>query len=196
LASYLGLLPLGALLWALNRRGPVRFAELARGAARLFGPLSLLLGISVAAIAFSGFFLALFAVALPSPAPGATSRSPELARFAVAAVGVTLLAFMGLIHDLARAAAVRLGLGGLAALSEGARVLRRRVPTAVLGWGWRMAAGAALVTAGAMLSGAISLERWTGWGAVLLMHQVIAFALVALRASWLACALRLVATTE
>jgi hypothetical protein len=193
LASYLGLLPLGALVSALNRRGPVRLPDLLADAAPLFGPFSLLLGLSVAALAFSTVFLILFAIALPLPPSG---RSADLAHVAVALAGALLFAFVGLLHDVARASAVRHGLRGLSALSEGAYVLRRRAPTAVLGFTWRAAIGAALVAGGAVFSGAVSVERWTGWSAVLLVHQGIALSLLALRASWLACALRLVATTD
>src|SRR5689334_8437150 len=52
LASYLGLLPLGMLLSALNRRGPLRARELWLAAAGPFGTFSLLLGMSLVALLF------------------------------------------------------------------------------------------------------------------------------------------------
>jgi hypothetical protein len=195
LASYLGLLPLGGLLHALNSEGRVTLAELSLGAARLFSRFSLLLGISLAVLLFSSVFLTLFSAAMPSSIGGPYTRQADIAEGVVVLVGGGLFAFVGLVHDLARATTVRAGLGPTAAIAEGARVLRRRAPTAVLAWSWRAALGTALVVLGGMLSTAVSVES-AGWAAVLIVHQAIAFALVALRASWLSCALRLVATTD
>jgi hypothetical protein len=70
----------------------------------------------------------------------------------------------------------------------------RIYPSTTFGaWGWRTALSALLVALGAIALGETSLQGGAALGAVVLVHQAIGGVRLALRASWLARALRLVA---
>jgi hypothetical protein len=112
--------------------------------------------------------------------------------------GALLLAFVGLasavgvVHDLARAAVIRFKVTGLRALALGARTFRRSPVSLWWSWAWRMLASLAPV-----LTAAAVAERLGGRGGIALvvlvaLHQCVAVVRIALRASWLARALRAV----
>jgi hypothetical protein len=95
-------------------------------------------------------------------------------------------------HDLARAAIVRFDARPVQSIVLGAQTLWQS-PAAVLGaWGWRTVASLACVAAAS--AGASQLGGRGGWALVLLtlLHQGVVAMGVALRASWLAKALRCV----
>jgi hypothetical protein len=110
------------------------------------------------------------------------------------AATVLLAAFaaaVGVAHDLARAAVVRLRITALEAARLGLTTLRRRAPHVLMfAWGWRTLAGWALVGIGSLFA------EWLGGrgGFALLVltviHQGIALSRVGLRASWLARGMR------
>jgi hypothetical protein len=105
---------------------------------------------------------------------------------------VALASAVGVVHDLARAAVVRFKARGLHALALGARAFREAPISLWWSWAWRgLASWPALVTAAAVAN------RLGGRGGLALLtlaflHQSVAVARVALRASWLAKALRTV----
>jgi hypothetical protein len=95
-------------------------------------------------------------------------------------------------HDLGRAAVVQQDLGAVHALTVGSRSLRRAPIALGWAWGWRaLASLGLLVAAGAVADG---LGGRDGWALLALtgVHQAVVLARVALRASWLARALRAV----
>ncbi len=107
-----------------------------------------------------------------------------------AAIFVAAAAAAGLLQDLARAAIVRFRVGGLAAMRLAWSTFRRAPVALFWSWGWR-----ALASLVPLAFGALVAERMGGQGGLALLalaalHQVIALSRVALRASWLARALR------
>jgi len=97
---------------------------------------------------------------------------------------------MGVTHDLARAAVVRRSAGGARALVAGAAAFRADPVSLGWSWAWRATASMAPV----VLVGALADRLGGHGGATLvllaLLHQGVVFGRVALRASWLAVALR------
>ena len=194
-AGFAGLVPLSALLVALAYEGRLRFLPWSSKALAHFPAFALLSGgawliqgalLVLAVLVFSGVHAALN--------QRVDERTTDLG--AVAAGGVVLLALLltTLLHDLARAAAVRRELRAGAALALGLRAARRQPGKALVAW-----LGPALLSLLVVLLAALAVDRIAvdrgGSGRVTsawVVHQLAAFALVALRAVWLAAALRLV----
>ncbi len=192
-----GLVPLAALMLSMSTAtldgqgiGAPRSIE---GALRLFRRFGLVLagvGLGQGIVVAIGFLMS-------GGVETWTHRSlgEALAQQLATAVGVlTLLGVfaLGVLQDLARAAIVRLDTGGLAALTLGSRVLRS-APIAVMGsWAWR--AGASLVPVGAVAVVAGGIGGRGGFALLFLalLHQGVVVSRVALRASWLAKAMRTV----
>jgi hypothetical protein len=109
------------------------------------------------------------------------------------AVGAALLpcvVLLGVLHDLARAAVVRLGLRPFQALVAGAEILRAAPRTLTWSWGWRALASAPPVFAVAALADRIGGRGGFALFVLAVLHQMVVLARVALRASWLAKSLR------
>ena len=190
-SSYLGLLPLGALVHAINRRGRVGLAELASAGGRYLGRYSLLWGLALLAIVFCSAFVGLTMAVIPHH-----TALGLVAMTALGTVASVLIAGLGIAHDLARAAVVRCRMSVARALETAGRTFVRCPLRAALGWLWRAAAGAAIVAGSAFLSSRLSRQTTASLLVTVVIHQVVIVSLIALRASWLACALRLVATTS
>jgi hypothetical protein len=189
-----GLVPLAALMIAMANAmpdgraiGAARALAAALRAFRPFGRLLLLVGIAqglvVGVALLFGEGTQAWAGALGE------ARSQQLA---IAIGGAILLGavVLGVMHDLARAAVVRLELGAASAFSVGARAFRR-APIAV-SWSWIWRAIASIVP---IVGVAVLADRLGGRGGLALVvlavaHQAVVLARVALRASWLAKALR------
>jgi hypothetical protein len=109
---------------------------------------------------------------------------------AVACVFVAGALGLGIVHDLARTAVVRSRATALGALAFGAGALRRTPLSLGWSWAWRAMASWSPVVAVAGL--ATRLGGRGGWALLLLalLHQATVLSRVALRASWLAQALR------
>lgn len=110
-------------------------------------------------------------------------------------VFVALASFVGVGQDLGRATIVRFEVRGLRAFRLGLRTLRHAPLSLWWSWTWRASAGLLLV-----LVGGVVATRLGGRGGVALvvlglLHQSVVVARIALRASWLARALRAVDTT-
>jgi hypothetical protein len=192
-----GLLPAAALLISLayatrDRRAPGLGRSLEH-AVRVLPAMALLLviaGFAQATVALLAWLLG-SGIAAWTHASLGEALAQELA-VASALPGLALLSAIGVAHDLARAAAVRFRTRGLRSLALGIRAFRAAPFALWWSWAWRAAASfPALVAAGAVA------ERLGGRGGVALvvlaaLHQAVALARVALRASWLAKALRAV----
>jgi hypothetical protein len=103
--------------------------------------------------------------------------------FVVAALAI------GVAHDLARSVLVVRGARALQGLVEGARIYRAAAVRLTWSWTWRT--GASLAPVG--LAGLLAAHAGAGAPALVLVavaHQGAVFSRVALRASWLARAMR------
>jgi hypothetical protein len=110
-----------------------------------------------------------------------------------ASLGLPFLALstaMGVTHDLARAAVVCRATGGMRALVVAATEFLAAPVSLGWSWAWRAMASLALIAAVGKVA-----DRLGGLGglalvALALLHQMVVLGRVALRASWLAAALR------
>jgi hypothetical protein len=200
LAAFAGLVPLAALMVSManatrDGRG-IGTAPTIEGAIRRFRPFATMLLITgigqVLAVAM--------AVLFGQGARGWTSgwlgeaRSQEVG-IAVGTIPALAAVAMGLVQDLGRAAVVRLDVDAVRALVLGARALRSAPVALPWAWAWRLFASLAPVAFVAAL--AERLGGRAGWALVVLalLHQVVVLVRVALRASWLAKALRTMGAT-
>lgn len=111
---------------------------------------------------------------------------------AIGAVFVLAATGIGVVHDLARAAVVRLEVRAANALVLGATTLGRNPLSVWWSWAWRASAG--IVPAVACVLVTTALGGRSGWSVLLIafLHQSAVLSRAALRTSWLAHALRLV----
>jgi hypothetical protein len=195
-----GLVPLAALMTAMAHatHGGHRIggARALGGAARSFQPLALLLvAVSVAEAAAVGG-----AVVAAETTEAATHlwlgevRS-QLVGGAVGAMVIALACAIGVVHDLARAAVVRFQLGGLRAWVIGFRVFRAAPISLGWSWAWRSLVSLAPIAVVGLLADRIGWRGGIALGLLAVMHQAVVLARIALRASWLAKALRTVELT-
>jgi len=190
---YLGLLPLGALLYALARREQLSLSVLLAAAGRSFGPLSLLLGLALALTALACAVPLTVASLLETKLTAALGdRGSDIAEAGFRAVAFGVAAFVGVVHDLARAALVSRDVRALHAARIGAETLRVWPAEALGGWALRALSALLLVTVVARTTTYIGVETGPRFMAVAVLHQMVAAALVFLRADWLALANRLV----
>jgi hypothetical protein len=192
-----GVFPLAAFLVSVahatpDRRAPPLRRVLPR-AARAFLPLvALLAGMSLVELLLAG--LALLAGSWMQSALRTTlgeARAQQLGA-ALALVLLVLTAAAGVLHDLARAAAVRFEVGAFRALRLALNTLRRGVLRSLWSWGWRASVAWFPVAMGALVAGRLGGRGGAALVAIWVIHQLVVFARVALRASWLAKAVRLV----
>jgi hypothetical protein len=192
-----GLVPLAALMISISRATrdgrAIGGARTVDAALRAFRPLAILLvlmGVGQGLVVATAFLVGEGAQSWTSVSLG-EARAQELAMTAGAAVllGAVVL---GVMHDLARAAVIRFELGAMTALAVGARALRDAPIAVSWSWAWRALASLAPIVAVALLA-----DRIGGRGGVALLvlaalHQSVILSRVALRASWLAKAMRTV----
>ncbi len=192
-----GLVPLAALMISISRATrdgrAIGGARTVDAALRAFRPLAILLvlmGVGQGLVVATAFLVGEGAQSWTSVSLG-EARAQELAMTAGAAVllGAVVL---GVMHDLARAAVIRFELGAMTALAVGARALRDAPIAVSWSWAWR-----ALASLGPIAAVALLADRIGGRGGVALLvlaalHQSVILSRVALRASWLAKAMRTV----
>jgi hypothetical protein len=189
------LIPLCAVLVALSHRGRLRAGKCSQLTARHLPAFVMLAGLTLLAQAVVLLGIALVVAAIRDPLYRALSPpSADLWTLATAAVGVALVAGLGLIQDLARASVVRHGVGGRTALVVAVATLRRRPLRTLLDWVTPAVYTLPLLAAAAVITGWLHVDRSGMWrvGLVFLVHQLAAFGLIALRCWWLARALVLV----
>jgi hypothetical protein len=197
LALYLGLLPLGALIRSLGAEQKLTPPALMAHGVRFFGPMSLLLGLSLVIMALAcGVPIVIGSLLDTKIRASLGDRGGDLVEAAFYLVALGVLAVIGVVHDLARTAAVTRELPALQAARAGARTLRAWPAEAFGGWALRGLLALLLVTAAARTTTLIGIETNAKLVAVALVHQAAALALVFLRADWLALATRLVRADE
>jgi hypothetical protein len=183
--------PLGVLLVGLSTEGRVSAGFLAARTFRHAGTLALLFGLcSVAQASACGLTLVIGgklvgALSLSAPA--------EDRAFAVElAVGLALVATLGVARDLASAATVAGDHGLHAAATIGLSTLRRAGARALFAWGWRASLGGVGIVSAALLAPAAAGATPAGTALAALIHQAALAGATFAHASWLAAALRLV----
>ncbi|MEB2313442.1 MAG: hypothetical protein OZ921_17670 [Sorangiineae bacterium] len=189
----LGLAPLALLLVALATEGKLRAAPTCARAVAHLPALAAVQGVGLLARALAAVAGALAAVAVASLASGRLDeRAADLAALGPLALGAVAWLAVGVVVDLASAAAVRREASGRAALLVALRALRRRGFGVTVGWLMPALWSLAAILGGAIATGALHVEEPAGWriAAVFAVHQAVVVALVALRAVWLAHALR------
>lgn len=223
LGAVLMQLPLGALLASLafsrddgegggqgGARRSLRPLAAMRVGLGAFLPLAGVLALaSVAAI----IVLVLGALASSAVDRGLTERLGDARSFQIHLVTfglfLALAAGIGVVVDLARAA---IGRESGIAVSSGAaspawtvmlrgvqtalRASRRGLLRAMLAWAWRAALGLALVGVGYYAAQALGGRGGMALFALFVVHQLVVLGRVALRASWLARALAIVAPVQ
>jgi hypothetical protein len=197
LALYLGLLPLGALIRSLGTEQKLTPPALMAHGVRFFGPMSLLLGLSLVIMALAcGMPIVIGSLLDTKIRASLGDRGGDLAQAGFYLVALGVLAVLGVVHDLARTAAVTRELRALEAARAGARTLRAWPAEAFGGWALRGLLALLLVTVAARTTTLIGIETNAKLVAVAIVHQAAIFALVFLRADWLALATRLVRADE
>ena len=191
--SYLGLLPLAALIYALAHTGKATFATLVAAAGRFFGTFSLLLGLSLIAMALLGFVPLTIGNLLDDKLKNALGdRGHDLVRASFRVIALLLVAIVVVVHDLARAATVSRELPALRAVLAATDVFRLAPWRAAGAWAIRGAAAVLLVLVAAWVTSRLGVETGPRFAMVTLLHQGVVFALLLLRASWLRSAVVLV----
>lgn len=195
LSLLLGVFPFIALVASLayttaDLRAP-RLAQLAPYVSRGAWPT---LGLVALGTLGSGLVLLLGAIAAGATSSALTARFGD-ARGGQAAVVVFLLFALGamavgVVFDLAKVAVVRTRKGALASLATGFRSFRKNAPVLFWSWAWRALVTAVLVGGGALLATRLGGRPGVALFALAALHQLVVVARVAVRASWLARALR------
>jgi hypothetical protein len=191
LAAVVGLLPMAALVVAIGHRGPVRLGAVLGRAAERMGALALLLGVALLVQAFCLVAPVLGAESVIARM-GWTPPREDVARTVGIVVGVVLALLAGIVHDLARVAAVQRRLGFYDAGAMGLKTFGRSFGRALGGYAWRAALTGLVLALGYYLVTRLPIE---GRGTLVMpwvLHQTALLLAVALRASWLAAAMRLV----
>lgn len=196
-AAFVGLVPLGALLASMtfaarDRRAP-RLAHVLARALRSFRALALLF--IVASLTIGAFLLAglgLGAVLAAALANRLGEARADQLGMVVAGLFVLFTMALGVLHDLSRAGAVRFQVGGWRALKLGWNAWRSAPLGAPWAWTWRSLAALLPLAVGAGVSHVLGGRGGLALVALFVVHQAVVAARVALRASWLAWALRAV----
>jgi len=189
-----GLVPMATLMAIIAGTGRAPSVGFARGvgeALRALPAMTLLLVVVTMTQAFTlcaGAFAGELAESWTHAALG-EARAQELAAV-LCFPFLILAAAIGVTHDLARAAVVRQAVGGMRALVVGATEFWTAPFSLGWSWGWRATAALAPV----LVVGEAANRLGGRGGATLvllaLLHQAVVLGRVALRASWLATALR------
>ncbi len=173
-------------------------------------PLATLLAfsvlVSVIVLSLGGILAALVESGLTASLGDARSFTVRVVLFALFAA---VAAVLGVVVDLARAAVVReIGIAHAAGTSEaGWRTMLRALRTAMatartslgratLGWTGRFAVGIALIAIGFVAANGLGGRGGVALGGLFVIHQAVVLGRVALRASWMARALALVAPVQ
>ena len=197
LGAVVGLLPMASLMVSMStatREGRrIGLPRTLEHALRVFRPLAALLvliSILQGVAAATAFLLGESTQSWTN-----SSLGEALAQQLAIGVGATVLlgaVALGVAQDLARAAVIRLGLGAMSALTLSVRALRRKPIAVGWSWAWRGLASLAPVLGVALLASRIGGRGGTALLVLALLHQCVILSRVALRASWLAKAMRLV----
>jgi hypothetical protein len=188
--AFAGLLPLAMLLDAVGLEGRLPARLLLERAASRMGTLSLLFGAATVAQAFAG--AAFIWIGQKSLARVAWSAAPHkhVSIALLWAAGLLLVGVLGVVHDLARAYAVRRDLRFYDATSCALRAVRRTGLRALWAYVWRASIGVAGIAAALSVSSYVGLTTGGRLVAVALVDQAALLLAATMRASWLAAAVR------
>jgi len=195
-AAVIGLLPMAALMVAMVSRtsGRCTVAYAAARSVRAFPALAVLLGVALLAQGATVGAAWVSAKVVDLCVREASSEAgADLIEAMVLLPFAPLLGALAVVHDLARAAAVRFRMGAFGAASLAFHALRRSAWSTAWGYTWRQVASLSAVLAGAVAAGALGGRRGGALVILTVVHQTVIGSRVALRASWLAQALRAVA---
>jgi hypothetical protein len=185
----------GALLLVLNLRGRLRLRD---WLPRLFERLPALLALGAGTCVAQGVVLGIAAAVLDSiPAPMARPVATSLLELGVCLLAAALAGAFGGLSDVAKAALVRHQASLGQAVRQAVDCLRRHPARACFGWLPFSLAFAAAVALCAVLTAQLDVSRAGAWrvAGVFALHQLVVVSSIALRAAWLARALRLSATS-
>lgn len=190
LAAAVGLVPLAVLLAGLGRRGPLSLAWLLGRAGAHLGTLATLFGLALAA---QGLVLAIVVLATESVAMTMQARpAVDVLRAVGWALALALVAAAGVVHDLARAAAVGADCDLYAALTRAVDVAAAAPVRLLAAYAWRGALSLCALALAAWLAARVGVATRGALVTTAVVHQAGVVLAVALRASWLAAALRAV----
>ncbi len=197
IALVLGLFPMAALVASIAyttpdlRTPPMR--KLLGRAADAFQPLvglAVLLLLIEGVIVIGGLILAEALSGALAPRLG-DARAQQFG-WMVGFIFLTVACVAGVLHDLARVAVVRFRVGAFRAFRLAANTLRTTPFAAVWSWAWRASASFIPIVIGAIVAGKLGGRGGGALLALTAIHQLVVLTRTALRASWLAKALRLV----
>jgi len=189
LAAALGLVPLAALIVALGREGRLSAAFLMQKIGGALGPLALLWGAAAAAqVAAAGVVLLVGAKLAGGLAPG--DRAEDLASIGVIVAALLAVGAVGMIHDVARVSAAHEGRGFYDAAARGLAVSRVAPLGLAWAWAWRGALACAALACAAWVGASIGVSSGGRVALSFGVHHAGLLAASALRASWLAAAMR------
>jgi hypothetical protein len=198
--AVLGLIPTAALMFEMayvsrTRARPGLVRSLA-GAMRAWPSMLLLFvlsGLVQATVLGLGVGLGMLAELSAHGGLG-EARAQQIEGFVLLLV-VAAASAVGVAGDLGRAAIVRFEVRGLRAFVLGMRTLRRSPAPLWWSWAWRAFAGIVLIVIGGVVAGRLGGRGGLALIVLALLHQAVVVSRIALRASWLARALRAVDAT-
>jgi hypothetical protein len=186
LFALFGLVPLSALIAGLGREGRLDRRDLA---GRTFAPLGTMALLAACALAAEAFVGVLF-VLLRSK--GASGTWAEGASLAAAGLLVVVIVAVGVLHDLARVAAVHRAARFYGACSLALRAARRSAPRALAAYGAAAILAAAVCAAAFALAPSYATASTPRFLLQVAVDQVAILAVAFLRASWLCAAIGIV----
>jgi hypothetical protein len=197
LAGFADLIPIGTLLAAIgyvtrDRRSPSLRALLPRALAA-FPTLATLFAsaaLTEGAIVGIAFEISSY-VAEATQATLGDARADQTALLTALAI-LALASVVGVMHDLARAGAVRFRVRAQRSWGLAANALARAPARVMWSWAWRGLAGWVPVAVGAVVAAHFGGRGGAALAALFVVHQVALVVRVAFRASWFASALRAV----
>ncbi len=195
-AAIAGVVPLAGLLASISHATPETRAprprHLAPYVVAAFGPLVYLLALAAALeLCLAAVAAWTFGAVSGWAEPRWGEAAGDQIGAAACALVLVLVGVVSVVHDLASASVVRYRTKTIGAIRAAALALRR-VPLRLLwSWAWRGAIALALVVVVALVVPRLG-SRAASLLAIAALHQLVVLARAALRASWLARALRAV----
>lgn len=191
-AAFVGLAPLLGLMVAMASEPDVGARRILRRVVSLFGTFALVHGLASAATVGLGAL----SVGLVDTALGRVAWSgPEnrdVAHAGALALGAFVAMILGVLHDVARAIVVRRGYGLYDTLACTLRLAKKRGWVAVLLYAARAVPATAVLALALFGTARMPRVSTSAIASTLVVGQGALLVVVALRASWLAAAMRLV----
>lgn len=194
-ASLASIMPLAALIGALGTKGRITARDVGAFALRPIGAFALLMG---------GFVLTQALVfALISGIGRAIARRPSFdaptadgIKFGVTILAVLVVLLIGVVHDLARVAAVRDELGFRASVRRAWRTIKTAHVHVISAWAVRALLGTLAIYAALSIGSRLGVESGAKVFFGFLVYQAAILLALFLKASWFASAIRHVDRTR